>query len=208
MPTTISGPVLMPDGTNPTQGRLILTARRPRLSSPLVVPGPVEALISGGQISIVLQGSADGMVYAVVAEYWSAAVGKIVAVKLPDIVIPAEDGNGTLAAFSAIEIPPGATNFHVIDQGETLNVGMRYADANMRPASLAGIGLSSWLGRKGQQRVPLTVAIINAGQGTFEISLGAAQTALLSGKYQWVVRMSSGARVILKTGFLIVNEVP
>lgn len=210
MPTIITGPVRLPDGTIPAHGRIIFRRRHPRIDSPLVVPGPVEALIgTDGSFEVTLDGEVEGTPYAVTVEYFDDTQYVLRSVLLPDAV-PGQNVPGpvSLASVSAVPVPSSAGTAHVINQGETLDVGLQYLDENNRAASISDVEITSWLGRADTPRTNLSVAKTAAAAGQFEISLPAAQTELLRGTYEWVIRMSAGARVKIKTGTLIVNEVP
>lgn len=212
MPTTITGAVRLPDGTTPDSGRVIFTRRKPLYNETIIPDGSrVEAIITGGNITISLNGGAPAgeppvVVYGVEVEVWREGLPKPTVSRLPDIVIPTGDASGDLQDFAAVQIPRGATNTHVVDQGETLDVALRYLDENLRPVSIADVTITSWIAQGGV-RTPLTVTKIDAAEGTFEITLTASQTLPLSGRYDWAVRMAAGGRVKITTGILIVNEV-
>lgn len=207
MPTKITGPVRLPDGTAPAHGRIVFHRRASGTSSPLVLPGPVEARIgTNATFSIDLEGDSDGTVYGVLVEYWPSPAGRLVSVRLPDVVV---DGTGTftLAQVSAVQVPARAGDTLEVYQGETINFGMQWLDENDRPRNLTGITITSWLSN-GLNRLGLSRTTISLSQGTFELTATAAQTASLSaGRYDWFVRSATGTRTQIRQGQIIIKEV-
>ncbi|MCJ8139557.1 hypothetical protein [Falsirhodobacter halotolerans] len=205
MPTTITGPVRLPDGTIPAHGRLIFQRRMPGVGNGVTLAGPVAAALDGnGAFSVSLQGEASGTRYAVKVEYQNGLTSRLISDNLPDVVVTGS-GSSTLSAVSVVPIPQAAS-CHVIEQGETLNVGAQYLDTNDRPVAINDVSITSWVTRDGA-RQNLSVSKIDQAAGTFEISASAAITANLRGTYQWNIRLAAGARVVIEETTLIVNEV-
>ncbi|WP_312529441.1 hypothetical protein [Paracoccus sp. (in: a-proteobacteria)] len=208
MPTTISGPVLLPDGSNPQHGRVIFTARRARLAGSVVVPAPIAVPITAGAISVALQGEAEGFPYAVSVEYFSAAHNRVLVSPLPDIVVSAE-ATGTLISLAAVSIPTDAASAVRIKRGDTLNLPFIWLDRNNRPISHAGVTISSaLLGPDGQRRNLTVSKIAPATSGAVELAMSAGLTAQLPlGAHHIDIKFSTGARVLRTiTGQIIVDQ--
>ena len=197
MATTIAGPVRLPDGTIPTHGRVIFEARQPIIDETLVLRGPVIAPISGaGVIDVDLEADAEGTPYAVTVEYWSPVQHRLISQALPDVV-PTGTGTGTLADFAAVTVPAGAPREIRRKRGETITLGALYVDRFGRPISLTGVSVAAAMrGPDGVTRA-LSIAVISAAEGTFEIAMAAGATASLPlGPHDIDVKFSVGTLVV------------
>jgi len=197
MATTIAGPVRLPDGTLPTHGRVIFEARQPIVDETLVLRGPVVAPISGaGAIDVDLEADAEGTPYAVTVEYWSPVQNRLISQTLPDVV-PTGTGTGTLADFAAVPVPVAAPREIRRKRGDTITLPALYVDRFGRPISLTGVSVAAALrGVDGITR-GLTIGIISAADGTFEIAMAAAASAALPlGPHALDVKFTVGTVVV------------
>ena len=189
---TISGPVRLPDGTNPQHGRIIFRRTTPELGQGLTVPGPVEAIITGGVFTIDLNAVAEGAVYAVGVEYWDEVSQSLAHVGLPDIVV-AGDGPFTLAQVSTVQTATRDT--YELHQGDTAVLPVTMLDANRRPVSLTDSTVSGWLER-GDVRVPVTVNKVTGSTGLVQMTITAPVSAGLAlGLHTAVIQMRVGTQV-------------
>jgi hypothetical protein len=194
MATTVAGPVRLPDGSQPSHGRVLFAPRAPIVGSPVVTTSPVAAKITAGAISIALEGAADGSRYAVAVEHWSAVEGRLLTTDLPDIVVT-DSGTVTIADVVALDVPEGPQE-HRIKRGDSLSLGCVYADRLGRARPLTGITATSSLrGPDGVTRA-LVVTVLDEAAGEFEVSMAPSQTAALPlGPHAWDIKFAVGGRV-------------
>lgn len=197
MGSTIAGPVILPDGTNPAHGRVIFEARAPILGASAILRGPVVAPITDGEISIELEGAADGTPYAVTVEYWSAAKAQLIRQSLPDVVPTGAAGPYTLADLATLTPDAGSADHLIIKRGDSLSLPVVWVDRYGRPLDLTGVSVASaLLGPEGVVR-PLGVEVLDAATGSFEIAMLAVDTAALPlGEHQIDIKFAVGARVV------------
>lgn len=193
MPTTITGPVRMPDGTIPTHGRVIFTRLKPLAGERIVTTAPVIADISGtGTISIALDGQQLGTPYSVRVEQWSAVAGRLISEPLPDVVVT-DDGTGPIGNFTAL--PPVRADTYFLNQGDSASLPVTLLDANRRPANVSDAFINGWLER-GAEQTSVTVAKVNAAAGIVEMVITAEVSAgLTKGEYTGVIKLTVGTRV-------------
>ncbi|MDH2326013.1 hypothetical protein QCN27_03940 [Cereibacter sp. SYSU M97828] len=202
MPTIITGPVQLPDGTIPSHGRLIFRRKTPRIASPLVVPGPVEARIgANGSFSVTLDGEAEGTAYAVLVEYWDDSDQAPKSVHLPDAVAGRNvAGPVPLADVSAVQM--STAREYVLHKGDSALLPVTLLDVLDRPADISDSSVSSWLER-GAERIPIAAAKSNAAAGLIEVTISAAVSAALQpGSYTAVIRLAVGGRVNTLRGII------
>lgn len=195
MPTIITGPVQLPDGTIPSHGRLIFRRKQPRIASPLVVPGPIEARIgSNGSFSVSLDGELEGTPYSVTAEYWDYSGQALRLVDLPDAVAGRNvAGPVPLADISAIQMP--TRDGYELHRGDSASFAVTLLDGNDRPADITDSYVSAWLERD-SVITPMTAVKANAGAGVIELAIDAATSASLPlGAQLMVIRLAVGPRV-------------
>ena len=196
MATTIAGPVILPDGTNPAHGRVIFEARAPILGASAILRGPVVAPITDGEISIELEGAADGTPYAVTVEYWSEARAQLIRQPLPDIVPTGASGPFTLADLATLIAGAGIADHLTLKRGDSLSLPGVWVDQHGRPLDLTGVTIASALLGPDAVTRPLGVAVLDAAAGRFELSMLAVDTAALPlGGHQIDIKFTVGARV-------------
>lgn len=195
MATTVAGPVVLPDGTAPAHGRVIFTLRGSIGGSTLIITAPVAAPIVDGEISVALEGAAEGTAYGVVAEFWATASAALIRVQLPDIVITGT-GTGTIADYAVASIPDGARARIEWKRGDTISWPVQMLDELRRPLSLTGSTVASALqGPDGVVRA-LSVAVTDAATGWIEVALGAlAASGLPLGHHAWDIAVTTGSVV-------------
>lgn len=195
MPTIITGPVQLPDGTTPSHGRLIFRRKQPRISSPLVVPGPIEARIgTNGSFTVSLDGEIEGTAYSVLVEYWDGSGQDLRTVHLPDAVAGRNvAGPVPLADVSALQIP--TRDGYELHKGDSATFAITMLDGNDRPADITDSAVSAWIER-GEARTIITAVKANAAGGVVEIAIDAATSATLAlGQYMMVIRLAVGPRI-------------
>lgn len=209
MATRIAGPVRLPDGTNPTHGRVIFEAREMQVSDSAVLRGPVIAEITAGAIDISLVGEVNGTRYSAAVEYWSYGEQRMLRQALPDVVVTGT-GTGTLGDFATVIIPSDAGGEAGWKRGDTIEITGIWLNEHDRPHDLDGVTItSSVLGPDGTKR-DLSVALdSNTKSGRFELSATAAETADWPlGEHRIDVKFSrSGGRVSRTvTGTIIIEQ--
>lgn len=208
MATTISGSVLLPDGTIPAHGRVVFQARAPIGADALVLAAPVSVRIEAGTITASLAGQEEGAVYSVTVEHWSDTSARLLRQALPDIVVTGS-GAGTLAGLAVVEWSEYGKPY-AIKRGDTLSVGCIWLDQNDRPASLADTTVEAdMLPTGGGEVIHLTVLVdSDAETGRFSLSLPAEQTADLdTGPYMIDIKYSrNGAVAHSSTGTIIIGR--
>lgn len=197
--TTVTGTMELPNGATPHRGRVIFTMTGWAKDAPhLFVAGSVDvAVASDGSFSAQLQSTDDlDVEYDVVFSHVDLATSKDVSTQVGRILVPSS-GPVTLASVLPVRIPGGASNQHRLKRGDTLSLAGICLDENGRRQNLSGISVSSALrGPDGATR-SLVVTIVSAAAGEIEISLSAAQSALLPvGIHTMDVKFSSGVRVV------------
>lgn len=210
MATTIAGPVILPDGTNPAHGRVIFEARAPILGDAAVLRGPVVATIASGAISVDLEAEAGGTPYAVTVEYWSAALGQLVRQPLPDVVPTGAAGPFTLADLATLTTGASGSRSLSLKRGDSLSLPGIWVDQHGRPLDLTGVTIASALLGPDAVTRPLGVAVLDAATGRFELSMLAVDTAALPlGGHQIDIKFTVGARVVrtLTASITLLHEI-
>jgi len=122
------------------------------------------------------------------------------------IEVPTADAD--IADLIGIRLPSRPVSAIEVQQGESINYALQYLDDNNLPKALTGITTTSWIVLGAGPVVPMTVTVIDDAAGTLEITLSAATTSgLTPGRYMWYVKMVLGARVVIRSGEIIINGV-
>lgn len=209
MPTQITGPVRLPDGSELLHGRVIFTPKAPILAENVVLSGAVIAPIVSGQIDITLEAVSTGTPYSVLAEHWSDLTG-LVRTALPDVIPDGSAGPFSIIDLAATRIPAGATNETSFKRGDTISLGGKWIDSFGRSIDLTGYLVSAAMrGPDGLIRSML-VSAPSLTEGEIELTMAADEsTDLPIGRHQVDVKIQLGVRVMrTQTGFInILQEV-